>query len=568
MLYRNLAYAYEGSVDPLIGKTIGDILDETVLQNPQREALVVRWRKIRWTYQRFLQEVDQAARGMMRIGIQKGDRVGIWSTNNERWPVTQFATAKIGAILVNINPAYRSHELKYALKKSDVQTLLLCGKFKQTNYVKILHEVVPELAGSKPGNLKSKEFPLLKNIVYIMDEKMPDMFSWYDLLAKGDEVSITTLEERGGELDFDDPINVQYTSGTTGFPKGVTLTHFNLVNNAKFVGKIMKLSGDDRLCIPVPFYHCFGMVLGNLCCVVNGATMIIPDEVFEPLSTIETIQAERCTALHGVPTMFISQLNHPEFQMYDFSTLRTGIMAGAPCPIDTMRQVNNLMHAKEITIAYGQTEAAPVITMTRADDTIMLRTQTIGKPIPHVEVKIADPQTGMIVQCGEQGELCTRGYHVMKGYYNDPDATAETIDKNGWLHTGDLATMDEDGYCKITGRLKDMVIRGGENIYPREIEEFLMQNPKIIDAQVIGVPDKKYGEELCAWIKLKPGETLTEEEIKAYCKGKISHFKIPRYIQFVDEYPMTVTGKVQKYKMRDLAIEQLDLSDIARMETA
>jgi len=563
-----ISYAFEGGAKKLIPKTIGDMLDEIAQTYPDNDCIVSMHQGIRMSYKEFKEEADRVARGLMALGIKKGDRVGIWSTNNVEWVLIQFATAKIGAILVNINPAYRTTELEYAMKQSELNTLILIESFKSSDYIKMVYEVEPSIKESRPGEINSDKLPNLKNVICLSDNDHPGMFKWKDLLSLASKVDKSDLANAQKELEFDDAINIQYTSGTTGFPKGVTLSHFNILNNAYFIGERMKFTDKDRLCIPVPFYHCFGMVLANLACVTHGATMVLPNEYFDAESVLKTVEKERCTALHGVPTMFIAELEHPDFNKYDLTSLRTGIMAGSPCPIEVMKRVNNEMHMGEITIAYGLTEASPVITQTLADDTLEHRTETVGTPLPFVEVKIIDPQTGKIVPVGEQGELCTRGYHVMKYYYNNPEATKEAIDENGWLHSGDLATMDKDGYFKITGRIKDMIIRGGENIYPREIEEFLYTHPKIADVQVIGVPDRKYGEEVCAWIKLKEGESATAEEIIEFCKGKIAHYKVPRYIKFVDSFPMTITGKIRKVEMREISTRELGLEDAANIETA
>ncbi len=563
-----ISYAFEGSTKKLIPKTIGDMFDEIAQTYSNNDCIVSMHQGIRMSYKEFKEETDRVARGLMALGIKKGDRVGIWSTNNVEWVLVQFATAKIGAILVNINPAYRTTELEYAMKQSELNTLILIESFKSSDYIKMVYEVEPSIMESRPGEINSDKLPNLRNVICLSDKDHPGMFKWKDLLSLASKVDMSELVNAQKELEFDDAINIQYTSGTTGFPKGVTLSHFNILNNGYFIGERMKFTDKDRLCIPVPFYHCFGMVLANLACVTHGATMVLPSEYFDAKAVLKTVEKERCTALHGVPTMFIAELEHPDFKKYDLTSLRTGIMAGSPCPIEVMKRVNNEMHMGEITIAYGLTEASPVITMTLADDTLEHRTETVGTPLPFVEVKIIDPQTGKIVPVGKQGELCTRGYHVMKYYYNNPGATREAIDENGWLHSGDLATMDEDGYFKITGRIKDMIIRGGENIYPREIEEFLYTHPKIADVQVIGVPDRKYGEEVCAWIKLKEGESATAEEIIEFCKGKIAHYKVPRYIKFVDSFPMTITGKIRKVEMREISTKELGLEDAANIETA
>ena len=557
-----------------IRTTIGDLLDSQTERYADREALVHVETGTRYTYLEFKDECDRVARGLMALGIEKGQHVGIWVTNYTEWVVAQFATAKIGAVLVTVNPSYRTHELEYVLKQSEANALILIGKFRTSDYVAMASEVVPELKDSTPGELKCSNLPFLRNVVYIPSPSEPGasapdgMWSWEDVRRKSAEVSETDLAQRQASCDPDDTINIQYTSGTTGNPKGAMLTHYNLVANGYYSGEGMKFTEEDRLCIPVPFYHCFGCVLSNLACVSHGSTMVIPSEYFEPLKALEAIQQEKCTALHGVPTMFIAQLGQERFSEFDLSSLRTGMMAGSPCPIEVMRQVVDQMGASEITIAYGQTEASPVITLTRTEDTLERRVSTVGTVLPNVEVKLVDPETGADTPVGEQGELLSRSFMVMKGYYNLPDATASAIDKDGWLHTGDLATVDKDGYYRITGRLKDMIIRGGENVYPREVEEFLYTHPKVADVQVIGVPDERFVEEVMAWVMLKPGETANEEEIREYCKGKIAHYKIPRYVKMATEFPMTVTGKIQKFKMREVAIEELGLQKAAGSATA
>ena len=558
--------------------TIGDLLDRQAERFGDNDALVhVDW-GVRYSYEAFRAECDQVARGLLALGINKGDHVCIWATNYPEWVVVQFATAKIGAVMVTVNPAYRTHELEYVLKQSDASAIILIGNFRSSDYVGMLNEVVPELVTSAPGQLRSDKLPHLRNVIFIPPyaaasedisrECPPGMWPWDDVRERGEEISASALAQRQATCHPDDVINIQYTSGTTGNPKGVMLSHHNIISNMVYTGQGLHLTEQDRLCIPVPLYHCFGCCAGSLLCSINGATMVLPSEYFDPLKTLQAVEKERCTVIHGVPTMFIAELGHPEFEKFDLSTLRTGIMAGSPCPIEVMRQVIDRMGVSEITIGYGQTEAAPIITLTRSDDTIEKRVTTVGPVIPEVEVKIIDPETGQEVASGEQGELYSRSLMNMKGYYKMPEATAAAIDPEGWLHTGDLATVDEEGYYKITGRLKDMIIRGGENVYPREIEEFLYTNPKVSDVQVIGVPDQRVGEEVMAWLMLKPGETATEEEVREFCRGKIAHYKVPRYVKFVSEFPMTVTGKIQKFVMRDMAIEELQLQAAAEVETA
>ena len=564
-----LSYEHGTGSVPLLGLCIGEVLDRAAAQYPEHLALVVRHQKKRYTYRQFHEEVELAARGLLRMGVQKGDRVGIWATNCAEWVVTQFAAAKAGAILVNINPANRAYELEYALNLSECQTLLMGEGMRDCSYPETLRSLCPEIPACAPGALQAAKLPLLRNLLYIGEKDSPaGMFHWRDLLALGRETPASDLRAREAELEFGDAINIQFTSGTTGMPKGATITHHNIVNNALLVAASMKLTPSDRMCIPVPFYHCFGMVMSNMACVLNGAAMIVPAPFFDPLETLRASAEERCTALQGVPTMFIAQLDHPDFAQFDLSSLRTGIMAGAPCPIEVMKRVVKLMNLREMTIAYGLTEASPVITQTVTDDPIELRVSTVGRPLPHTEVKIIDGATGRIVPRGTAGELCTRGYLVMKGYYRNPEATRKSIEEDAWLHTGDLASMDEQGYCKITGRAKDVIIRGGENIYPREIEEFLYHCPGVSDVQIIGVPDAKYGEQVMAWVKVKAGAALTPDEIREFCQGKIATFKIPKYIKLVDAFPMTVTGKIQKFKMREVAIQELNLGDAARIETA
>lgn len=553
---------------PLRGETIGAMLNQIAAKFPDTEAIVSVHQGIRYTYREFLEEVEVVARGLMALGVERGNRVAIWSLNYAEWVVVQFATAKIGAIMVNINPAYRTYELEYALKQSEVQTLIIQGQFKTSDYLGMFYEACPEAASSRPGRINSDTFPYLKNVIFLGDEPKDGMFLWKEIHEMAEDISPGELKEREEVLEFDDPINIQYTSGTTGYPKGVVLSHHSILNNGFVIGEGMRFSEKDRLCIPVPFYHCFGMVLSNLACVTHGSTMVLPAPVFNAEAVLKAVQDERCTALHGVPTMFIAELSLPDFDSYKLDSLRTGIMAGSPCPIEVMKEVNTRMHMSEIVIVYGQTETSPGVTMSTVEDPLERRVSTVGRVMPHTELKIVDPQTRRLVPRGEPGEICARGYMVMKCYYNNPSATHSTIDPNGWNHTGDLGVMDEEGYIRIVGRLKEMVIRGGENIYPREIEEFLHHHPKIADAYIIGVPDIKYGEELMAWVKVENGETLTEEDIRAFCKGKIAHYKVPKYYKFVDSFPMTISGKIQKFKMRQQAVEELGLQDAEKVETA
>ncbi|CAB3964804.1 MULTISPECIES: AMP-binding protein [Burkholderia] len=539
---------------PLSDATVATLLHDTAARFPARPAVVFREQGIRWDWRTFAHEIDVLAAGLVALGIEPGDRVGIWSPNRVEWLLTQFATARIGAILVNINPAYRLAELDYALNKAGCRALIAAEQFKSSKYLEMLQALAPELAHCAPGELHAARLPALRIVIRMGDGRTPGMLRYPDVVARGrDTLDVARLDAIGATLAAADPINIQFTSGTTGSPKGATLTHRNVVNNARFIAMAMRFSEQDMLCIPVPLYHCFGMVLAVLACVSTGAAMVFPGEAFDPVATLAAVADERCTALHGVPTMFIAELDHPEFATFDLSTLRTGIMAGSPCPIETMKRVVSQMHLSEITIAYGMTETSPVSFQSSTDDPLEKRTTTVGRVQPHLEVKIVDPD-GRIVPVGATGELCTKGYSVMLGYWDDEAKTQETI-VDGWMHTGDLATLDADGYCNIVGRLKDMVIRGGENIYPREIEEFLFRHPKIQSVQVFGVPDAKYGEELCAWIVLRADEQMSEDDVRGFCQGQIAHYKIPRYIRFVDELPMTVTGKVQKFVMRQQMID-------------
>jgi fatty-acyl-CoA synthase len=554
------SYVHGASDIPLIGETIGNHFDRIVARFPDRDALIVRHQQISWRYRELQRQVDAFAAGLVALGLEPGERIGIWSPNNAEWVITQFATAKAGLILVNINPAYRLAEVEYALNKSGCVALIAAARFKTSDYVGMLRDLAPELATAAPGHLNAAKLPGLRLVITIGDDSHPGMVPFPDVAGLGGDADRRRLAALAETLQFDEPINIQFTSGTTGFPKGATLTHHNILNNGLFIARAMKFTEADRLCIPVPLYHCFGMVLGNLACLTHGAAMVYPSEAFEPLAALEAVEAERCTALHGVPTMFIAEMDHPDFHRFDLQSLRTGIMAGSPCPIEVMKRAVDQMHLSEITIAYGMTETSPVSFQSSTDDPLDRRVSTVGRIQPHVEVKIVDAE-GRIVPRDTPGELMTRGYCVMLGYWNDPERTAESIDPAGWMKTGDLATIDDEGYCNIVGRIKDMVIRGGENIYPREIEEFLYRHPKIQDVQVIGVPDPRYGEELCAWVRLRDGETATQEEIQEFCRGQIAHYKIPRYIKFVDAFPMTVTGKIQKFLMREDMIRELGLAE-------
>jgi len=544
----SLSYAHGATTTPLLGETIGENLRRAVERFGDREALVVRSQKYRATYRQLWDATTAVARGLIALGVGRGDRVGIWSPNRYEWVVVQYATARVGAVLVNLNPAYKTAEIEYALKQSGTSVLLLARSFRTNDYVAMLAEV-----RSRCHDLR---------VTLVLDD------DWQMLEESGRHVAMEVLEERERSLQFDDAINIQYTSGTTGFPKGATLSHHNVLNNGYFVGETLGLTEADRVCIPVPFYHCFGMVLGNLACTTHGATMVVPGEAYDPLLCLEAVAAEKCTALYGVPTMFIGELDHPRFAEFDLSSLRTGIMAGSPCPIEVMKNVVAKMNMRDVTICYGMTETSPVSTQTTSEDPIDKRVGSVGRVHPHVEVKIVDPESGAIVARGKSGELCTRGYGVMLGYWKNDEATRAAIDVSRWMHTGDLATMDEGGYVNIVGRIKDMIIRGGENVYPREIEEFLHTHPGVSEAQVIGVPSEKYGEEVMAWVRPRPGATLTDAELVAFCTGKIATYKIPRYWRLVDEFPMTVTGKVQKFRMREIAVNELGLHAAAATRTA
>lgn len=539
-----LSYSHGASTTPLRGETIGQSLRSTVEKHGDREALVMVTQNYRATYNQLWEQVEQVAKSLLACNIQHGDRVGIWSPNRYEWVLVQFATARVGAILVTINPGYKTNDLQYALRQSEINLLIAAPNFRSTNYVEMLEEIRP-----------SCEYPLQ---TVILDR------DWETFLKAGESITTAELEAREQTLQFDDPINIQYTSGTTGYPKGATLSHHNILNNGFFIGELLKYTKQDRVCIPVPFYHCFGMVIGNLACIAHGACMVVPGEFFEPEQVMRTVQEEKCTSLYGVPTMFIAELDHPNFSKYDFSSLRTGVMAGSNCPIETMRKVQQLMNMQEVTVCYGMTETSPVSTQSRTDAPLDKRVSTVGTVHPHLEVKIVDPETGQVVPRGERGELCTRGYSVMLGYWGMPEATAKAI-RNGWMHTGDLAVMDEEGYVQIVGRIKDTIIRGGENIAPREIEEFLMTHQGVVDVQVIGVPDAKYGEEVMAWVKPKEGLSLDAPQMAVFCKGKIATVKIPKYWKFVESFPMTVTGKIRKVEMREISTKELHLEHITQV---
>jgi len=554
-----LSYVHGASDTPFIGDTIGGHFDRIAERFADRDALVVRHQQIRWTYRELKERVDAFAAGLLALGLKRGDRIGVWSPNNAEWVITQFATAKAGLILVNINPAYRLTELEYALNKAGCVALVTAAQFKSSDYLGMLRDLAPEVATASPGELHAARLPELRLVITIGAETTRGMLRFDEVPSLVRDAERHRLAALAEELQFDDPINIQFTSGTTGFPKGATLSHHNILNNGFFIGQAMQFTERDRLCIPVPLYHGFGMVIGNLGCLTHGAAMVYPSEAFDPLATLETIAAERCTAVYGVPTMFIAEMDHPDFAKFDLTSLRTGMMAGSPCPIEVMKRAFSLMHLYEVAIGYGMTETSPASFASATDDPIKRRVSTVGRILPHVEAKVVDAE-GRIVPRGTAGELSTRGYLVMLGNWDDEEKTREAIDAAGWMHTGDLATIDEEGYCNIVGRIKDMVIRGGENVYPREIEEFLYRHPKIQDVQVIGVPDVRYGEELCAWVRLRDGESATIEEIRIFCQGQIAHYKVPRYVKFVDGFPMTVTGKIQKFLMRQQMIEELGLT--------
>ena len=571
------SYVNGPSTVPLLGETIGQCLDRIAATHPEREALVSVHQGLRFTYRQLHAEAGRIAKGLIALGVSRGDRVGIWGPNSAEWLITQYAAAKAGAILVNVNPAYRLRELEYALQQSGISLLIAATGFRNTSYVEMLQEVsprVPELQTIVYLSRVQKD-PAYSGVPVDVGRVLSDpatagktILAWEDLGEAASGVSDADLHEREAGLQFDDAVNIQYTSGTTGNPKGATLSHHNILNNGYFVGKTLRYTPEDRICVPVPFYHCFGCVMGNLAALTHGCTVVLPAETFEPEACLRAIEAERCTSLYGVPTMFIAQLNHPAFARYRLESLRTGIMAGAPCPVEVMRQVIDRMHMGEVTICYGMTETSPVSFQSGTDDPIEHRVSTVGSIHPHAECKVIDPETGHVVARGERGELCTRGYLVMLGYWNDPSATRAVLDEARWMHTGDLAVIRDDGYANIVGRLKDMIIRGGENISPREVEEFLYTHPKVSEVQVIGVPDVKYGEAVCAWIRLREGQDATEDEIRKFCEGQIATFKIPRYVRFSSDFPMTVTGKIQKYKMREISVAELGLGSADAVKTA
>jgi len=564
----SLSYVHGPGTVPLLGETIGASLDRIAAGFGDRDALISYHQNLRYTYSQLLEQANGAARALLALGVQRGERVGIWSGNVAEWVITQYAAAKVGAILVNINPAYRLRELEYALKQSSISVLVTARTFRRTDYVEMLTALAPELQTARGGPLNIARLPALRHVVYLGEERTPGGTSWREFMSRGDDVPLSALDAVRDSLQFDDPVNIQYTSGTTGSPKGATLSHHNILNNGFFVGEALRYTDDDRICLPVPFYHCFGCVMGNLAALTHAAAVVVPAESFDAEATLRAIETHRCTSIYGVPTMFIGMLGHQAFGSVRLESLRTGIMAGAPCPIEVMRQVIDRMHVPEVTICYGMTETSPVSFQSAVDDPIEARVSTVGRIHPHLECKIVSPDTDAVVRRGVQGELCTRGYSVMLGYWDNPEATAASIDAAGWMHTGDLAAMRDDGYVNIMGRIKDMIIRGGENIYPREIEEFIYTHPKVSEVQVIGVPDLKYGEEVCAWVRLSTGQDATEDEIREFCRGQIATYKIPRYIRFTTEFPTTVTGKIQKYKMREISIAELGLGAAQAVRTA
>ena len=562
------SYVHGTGTVPLIGETIGASLDRIAVHHGDRDALISHHQNLRYIYSQLLEEVNRAARALLTFGVTRGDRVGIWSGNVAEWVITQYAVAKVGAILVNLNPSYRLRELEYALSQSKVSVLVTARTFRRADYVEMLSTLAPELRTTGGGPLAAAKLPSLRHVVYLGSEGTPGGTSWPEFMSRGERVPLSALYAVEADLQFDDPVNIQYTSGTTGSPKGATLSHHNILNNGFFVGEALRYTADDRICVPVPFYHCFGCVMGTLAALTHASAVVIPAESFDAEATLRAIEAYRCTSIYGVPTMFIGMLGHPAVGTIELTSLRTGIMAGAPCPIEVMREVMDRMHVPEVTICYGMTETSPVSFQSAVDDPIEARVSTVGRIHPHLECKIVSPDTDGIVPRGVEGELCTRGYSVMLGYWENPEATQASIDAAGWMHTGDLAVMRNDGYVNIMGRIKDMIIRGGENVYPREIEEFLYTHPKVSEVQVIGVPDLKYGEEICAWVRLSHGHDATEDEIREFCRGQIATYKIPRYIRFSTEFPTTVTGKVQKYRMREISIAELGLSVAEAVRTA
>jgi len=563
-----LSYVHGSGSVALLGETIGASLDRAAARFGDRDALISCHQNLRYTYADLLREVNRAARALLALGVERGDRVGIWSANAAEWAVVQYAAAKVGAVLVNINPAYRLRELEYVLNQSGVSVLVAARRFRKTDYVAMLTTVMPELTLPRPGVLQTANVPGLKHLIYLDGDAAPGGISWTGFLQEAGRASAADLNAREAQLQFDDPINIQYTSGTTGTPKGATLSHHNILNNGFFVGEALDYTPEDRICVPVPFYHCFGCVMGNLAAVTHGAAVVLPAEAFDAEATLRAIDNHRCTAVYGVPTMFIAQLEHPAFDSFHLDSLRTGIMAGAPCPIEVMRSVIERMHLRQVTICYGMTETSPVSFQSAIDDPVEVRVSTVGRVHPHLECKIVDPESGAVVPRGQPGELCTRGYSVMLGYWNNPEASASAIDGARWMHTGDLAVMHDSGCVNISGRLKDLIIRGGENVSPREIEEFLYTHPKVSEVQVVGVPDLKYGEEVCAWVRLRDNQTATEDEIRDFCRGQIASCKIPRYVRFTTEFPTTVTGKIQKFRMRQVSIEELGLSRAEAVKTA